>query len=103
MIQPPAASYLAQQTFTVLVPVYDEEESLPQFVVEMNKFLEQSPLPTTVLFVNDGSRDGSLKLLRDICEQDARYAYISLSENAGPEHGYQGRRRPLPQHPGGLH
>ena len=77
------AAYLAQQTLTVLVPVYDEEESLPQLVVEMNKFLAQTPVATTVLFVNDGSRDGSLALLRTICRQDARYQFISLRQNQG--------------------
>ena len=77
------AAYLATQTLTVLVPVYDEEESLPQFVVEMNKFLARTPVETTVLFVNDGSRDGSRALLRAICAQDARYQFISLRENRG--------------------
>ncbi|MBC6612867.1 glycosyltransferase [Hymenobacter sp. BT507] len=79
----PTAAYLATQTLTVLVPVYDEEESLPQFVVEMNTFLEQTPVRTTVLFINDGSRDGSLALLRDICAKDNRYEFISLSQNRG--------------------
>ncbi|AII51016.1 glycosyltransferase [Hymenobacter sp. APR13] len=84
MPQPPAAAtYLSQQTLTVLVPVYDEEESLPQFVVEMDKFLAQTPVPTTVLFVNDGSTDGSLALLRDITRQNPAYHFISLSENRG--------------------
>jgi len=79
----PTTAYLATQTLTVLVPVYDEEESLPQFVVEMNKFLEQTPVKTAVLFVNDGSRDGSLAILRDICARDSRYEFISLSQNRG--------------------
>ncbi|PJJ60413.1 glycosyltransferase [Hymenobacter chitinivorans] len=79
----PSTPYLATQTLTVLVPVYNEEESLTQFVVEMNQFLAQTPLPTTVLFVNDGSTDGSLALLRSICGQDTRYELISLSRNQG--------------------
>ena len=78
-----ANAYLATQTLTVLVPVYNEEESLPQFVVEMNKFLEKTPVATTVLFVNDGSTDKSLALLRDICRQDSRYEFISLAKNSG--------------------
>ncbi|WP_044513617.1 glycosyltransferase [Hymenobacter sp. DG25B] len=78
-----ASAYLALQTLTVLVPVYNEEESLQQFVVEMNKFLEKTPVATTVLFVNDGSTDNSLPILRDICRHDSRYEYISLSQNRG--------------------
>ncbi|MCB2377006.1 glycosyltransferase [Hymenobacter sp. BT635] len=77
------SSYLSTQSLTVLVPVYNEEESLPQFVVEMNRFLSQTPLPTTVLFINDGSTDGSLALLRGICGQDVRYEFVSLSRNQG--------------------
>ncbi|UOQ51651.1 glycosyltransferase [Hymenobacter cellulosivorans] len=83
MSESSTASYLTTQTLTVLVPVYNEEESLAQFVVEMNRFLAQTPLPTTVLFINDGSTDGSLALLRSICAQDVRYEFISLSRNQG--------------------
>ena len=78
-----AADYSATQSLTVLVPVYNEEESLRQLVVEMDKFLAQSPVQTTVLFVNDGSTDGSLPLLREICQPGTPYEYISLSENRG--------------------
>ncbi|WP_345114586.1 glycosyltransferase [Hymenobacter algoricola] len=77
------SAYLALQSLTVLVPVYNEEESLRQFVVEMSRFLAQTPVATTVLFVNDGSTDGSLPILRDICRHDARYEFISLRQNRG--------------------
>lgn len=79
----PAAAYLATQSLTVLVPVYNEVESLRQLVVEMDKFLAQTPVPTTVLFVDDGSTDGSLPLLRAICQPGTAYAYISLRQNRG--------------------
>ncbi|UYZ64091.1 glycosyltransferase [Hymenobacter weizhouensis] len=77
------AAYLAQQSLTVLVPVFNEEESLGQFVVEMDKFLALSPVPTTVLFINDGSTDGSLALLRTICQTNPQYEYLSLRQNRG--------------------
>ena len=77
------SAYLATQSLTVLVPVYNEEESLPQFVVEMDKFLAQTPVATTVLFVNDGSTDNSLALLRDICRAGSQYEFISLAQNRG--------------------
>lgn len=75
--------FLATQSFTVLVPVYNEEESLRQFVVEMNHYLAVAPVATTVLFVNDGSTDNSLPLMREICQQDARYEFVSLAHNRG--------------------
>ncbi|NVO84514.1 glycosyltransferase [Hymenobacter terrestris] len=77
------SAYLSEQSLTVLVPVYNEEESLGQFVVEMDKFLAQTPVPTTVLFVNDGSTDGSLALLREVCSSKSGYEFISLSQNRG--------------------
>ncbi|UOQ77246.1 glycosyltransferase [Hymenobacter sp. 5516J-16] len=80
---PDTTSYLTEQSLTVLVPVYNEEESLGQFVVEMDKFLAETPVPTTVLFVNDGSTDGSLAILREVCRQQPAYEFISLSQNRG--------------------
>lgn len=77
------ARYLATQSLTILVPVYNEEESLRQFAVEMNKYFELAPVATTVLFINDGSTDQSLAIMRDICRQDSRYAFISLAQNRG--------------------
>jgi glycosyltransferase involved in cell wall biosynthesis len=79
----PDATYWASQSLTVLVPVYNEAESLSQLVVEMDKFLNQAPVPTTVLFVNDGSTDGSLPLLRAICQPGTCYEFISLRKNQG--------------------
>lgn len=67
----------------MLVPVYNEEESLGQLVIELDKFIAQAPLPVTILFVNDGSTDGSLALLRDICQHHSGYEFISLSRNKG--------------------
>ncbi|OGX83874.1 glycosyltransferase [Hymenobacter glacialis] len=78
-----SSEYLARQQLTVLVPVYNEEESLGQFVLEMNKFLAETPVPTAVLFVNDGSTDGSLALLRNICKAAPQYEFISLRHNSG--------------------
>lgn len=68
---------------TVIVPVYNEEESLLRFREEMDKFLEVSPVNSQVLFVNDGSDDGSLDIIKSIALMDNRYGYISLAENGG--------------------
>ena len=68
---------------TILVPVYNEKDSISRFVLEMNKFLAISPLKTSVLFVNDGSIDDSLNLIIQTVLNDSRYSYISLNENKG--------------------
>lgn len=49
----------------------------------MDAFLQQSPVPARVLFVNDGSTDSSLRLIREICEGSAGYSFISLDRNRG--------------------
>ncbi len=68
----------------VVVPVYNEEASIDRIY---NTFVEyfnsSSSLPTTVLFVDDGSIDGSLSKIKQIAEQDSRFHYLSFSENQG--------------------
>ncbi|NOX26408.1 MAG: glycosyltransferase family 2 protein [Deltaproteobacteria bacterium] len=69
---------------TIIIPLYNEEESLVKLGAEMDAFLNQlQPDCGRVLFVNDGSSDGSLKIIEDICRQDERYAFISLDRNHG--------------------
>ncbi|MCK9173790.1 MAG: glycosyltransferase family 2 protein [Desulforhopalus sp.] len=72
-----------QPALTIIVPVYNEEESLPVFFAAMDEFLAITPLPTEVLYVNDGSSDNSPQLLRDKCADDPCSRFLSLSENRG--------------------
>ena len=69
--------------FTIIVPVYNEEGCLTKFCETMDSFLQQSPVPAEVLFVNDGSKDNSLAQIKEICEQKTGYRYISLDKNRG--------------------
>lgn len=68
---------------TVIVPVFNEAESLPRFKYEMNKFLDQSPISTAVLFVNDGSTDSSQSIIERMGDNDNRYHFLKLRENKG--------------------
>ncbi|RIJ42822.1 glycosyltransferase [Pontibacter oryzae] len=70
-------------TLTVLVPVYNEEGCLQRFREAMDAFLAESPVPTQVLFINDGSTDSSLPQIREICQKYGGYSYISLDRNHG--------------------
>ena len=70
-------------TLNVIVPVYNEVESLEQFVVEMNKFLKETPVQTTVTFVNDGSIDGSTELIDRLCKEHKEYQPLHLDRNHG--------------------
>jgi glycosyltransferase involved in cell wall biosynthesis len=68
---------------TIVVPVFNEEESLSSFFLEMDSFIETSPIPSRVLFVNDGSTDNSLKILSEKCNHTAHYSLLSLDRNYG--------------------
>jgi glycosyltransferase involved in cell wall biosynthesis len=72
-----------QPALTIIVPVYNEEESLPVFFAAMEKFLATTPLPTEILYINDGSSDNSPQLLRDRCADDPCSRFLSLSKNRG--------------------
>lgn len=68
---------------TVVVPVYNEVESLPRVERAMREWLPTSPVKACVLMVNDGSKDGSLELIREICARNEAMYYISLAKNGG--------------------
>lgn len=77
---------------SVVVPCYNEEEVLPMFYEEIIKVTdgmkkEHSELEFEFLFINDGSKDRTLELFRELADKDKRVRYISLSRNFGKESG----------------
>lgn len=68
---------------TIIVPVYNEEESLVRFCQEMDAFLSSAPIPATILFVNDGSKDGSQAIIARACAGGTGYRYLQLDRNCG--------------------
>lgn len=74
---------------SIIVPCYNEEDVLPYFLPEIQKtageLWEKYGLETEFLFVDDGSRDGTLALLRQYAREDPRVCYISFSRNFGKE------------------
>lgn len=71
---------------TLIIPCYNEQESLPLLYPELVKVSqEMSGQSFEFLFVNDGSRDKTLELLRELAEKDERVKYISFSRNFGKE------------------
>ena len=74
---------------SIVVPCYNEEESLPLFYEEMRKITKQMEEKATFefVFVNDGSRDKTLDILRKFARMDERVRYISFSRNFGKEAG----------------
>lgn len=70
---------------TIIVPCFNEQESLPLFYEEAKKVLTSIGQPYEMLFVNDGSRDGTLAVLRNLSEKDDTVRYVSFSRNFGKE------------------
>lgn len=73
-------------TITIIVPCYNEQEVLEEFHTEVGKVFSAVPdCRFRFLFVNDGSRDGTLGIIRRLAEEDPRVSYISFSRNFGKE------------------
>ncbi len=77
------------ELISVVVPCYNEEESLPLFYDEIIRVSDSMKAENDVefefVFVNDGSRDKTLILLRELAEKDSRVRYVSFSRNFGKE------------------
>lgn len=83
------------ELISVIVPCYNEQESLPLFYKEITsvadgmktKYYNEgiSDLAFEFIFINDGSKDDTLKILRDLSARDKRVCYISFSRNFGKE------------------
>ncbi len=69
--------------FTIIIPVYNEEDNIYLLEQKINDFLPTSLYSTCVLFVNDGSTDSSLVRINEICTRNNHFFYISLAHNSG--------------------
>ncbi|MBO6881916.1 glycosyltransferase [Winogradskyella sp.] len=68
---------------TIIVPVYNEEENLERVETELSNYLKIASVPTSVLFVNDGSTDNSQALIEKICATNEAFEYILFKDNKG--------------------
>jgi len=70
-------------TLSLVLPVFNEEEVLPALLERLGTLLDRLKLPTEIIFVDDGSADRTLSLLRDAARTDPRLRILSLSRNFG--------------------
>lgn len=79
---------MSKEKISIIVPCYNEEESLPIFYKEIDKISkDMKSVDFEFLFINDGSRDKTLSILREMAKKDKRVRYISFSRNFGKEAG----------------
>ena len=72
---------------SVIVPCYNEEEALPLFYKEATVVLSGMETDYELLLVNDGSKDNTLSVMKDLAEKDEHVKYLSFSRNFGKEAG----------------
>lgn len=69
--------------FTIVIPIYNEEDNLIRLEETMNQYLSKSIKQTEILLINDGSKDKSLALMKEICSRNQAFHYISFDKNYG--------------------
>ena len=70
---------------TLIVPCFNEQEALPLFYEEASTVVHKLDYEYELLFINDGSKDNTLNILRELAGKDAHVRYISFSRNFGKE------------------
>lgn len=76
------------ELISVIVPCYNEEKAIPIFYNEIIKISNQlSEYDFEYIFINDGSKDKTLKILKNLSKKDKRVRYVSMSRNFGKEAG----------------
>lgn len=73
----------SEYELTIVVPVYNEEDNMERLERELSAFLPKASVRSCVLFVNDGSKDSSLQKIKEICERQPNFYYISSDANHG--------------------
>lgn len=73
------------QKLSVIIPCWNEEEALPIYYQAMCPVMEQIPAEFELIFIDDGSQDGTLAILESFCRSDRRCRYFSFSRNFGKE------------------
>ncbi len=70
-------------SYSIVIPVYNEEETVPELVRRVRAVIGTLDAPADVILVDDGSRDGTMELLRNAHREDARFKVVSFSRNFG--------------------
>lgn len=71
------------ESISIVVPIYEEEESVPHLYKAIKEAMEAIKNPYEMVFVDDGSRDGTFKLLEEMQKKDGRVKVVSFRRNFG--------------------
>ncbi len=70
---------------SIIVPCFNEQEALPIFYSELNKVLDTMDVDHEIILVDDGSKDETLHVMRELARKDEKIRYLSFSRNFGKE------------------
>ena len=70
---------------SIIIPCYNEQEAIPYFYEEINKLSKNMKNEFEFIFVNDGSKDKTIEIIKEYSEKDKRVKYIHFSRNFGKE------------------
>lgn len=73
------------ELLSLVIPCFNEEDALPPFYEEASRVLASMAIEAEFVFVDDGSRDHTLDILRSLAAKDPRVHYVSFSRNFGKE------------------
>lgn len=71
------------KAITVIIPVFNEEGNIRKIQTSLSDYMDKSAFRVFGLFVNDGSKDQSLSLIKKVCSEDSRFKFVSFAKNAG--------------------
>ena len=70
---------------SIIIPCYNEQEAIPYFYKEINKISKQIKYDFEFIFINDGSKDKTIEIIKKYTKKDKRIKYIHFSRNFGKE------------------
>jgi|GEM_PF-63870 len=72
-------------TYSIVLPIYNEEATIPEMYKRVSAVMNSLDAPSEMILINDGSRDRSMELLRELPQRDPRVKVINFSRNFGHE------------------
>ena len=75
-----------KKLITIIIPAYNEEESLPMLYERLKKLMNGiENYEFEILFINDGSKDKTIQIMKELRSNDERVCYVDFSRNFGKE------------------
>jgi polyisoprenyl-phosphate glycosyltransferase len=72
-----------QPQYSLVIPIYNEEQTIPELYRRITAVMDQMDGQVELILINDGSRDCSLEMIRELHKKDRRICYLSLARNFG--------------------